>query len=140
MADPVKPTSAQAAPPGALVIDDDPMVLSLLRAVLTGEGFAVWTAATGIEGLERYRAHREQIAVVLIDVRMPGQDGPQTLAELRKHDPAVPCCFMSGFTSEYGPEELQKLGAVAFFAKPFHIHELVQRLRQIAQGPTRRSA
>src|SRR5262245_34859637 len=96
MADPVQTSPGPAVPPGALVIDDDPMLLTLLRAVLAGEGFTVWTAETGSEGVELYRAHREQIAVVLLDVRMPGLDGPQTLTELRKIEPGVTCCFMSG--------------------------------------------
>jgi DNA-binding response OmpR family regulator len=128
------------APLGALVIDDDPMLLHLLRTVLGREGFAVWTASTGAEGLALYAAHRAQIDVVLIDVRMPGLDGPQTLAELRKLDVAAPCCFMSGFAGEYSDDDLQGLGAAAFFAKPFKLTELAGRLRQVAQGPARRSA
>jgi DNA-binding response OmpR family regulator len=128
------------APLGALVIDDDPMLLHLLRAVLGHEGFTIWTADSGAAGLALYGRHRGQIDVVLIDVRMPGQDGPQTLAELRQLDAAVPCCFMSGFSGEYSEEDLARLGATAFFSKPFQINELAGRLRQIAQKPARRSA
>jgi CheY-like chemotaxis protein len=47
----------------------------------------VWLAAGGQEALDLYQRHREAIDVVLLDVRMPGLDGPQTLAALRALNP-----------------------------------------------------
>jgi FixJ family two-component response regulator len=43
-----------------------------------------------------YGQHRRSSALVLLDVRMPDWDGPQTLAALQKFDPAVRCCFLTG--------------------------------------------
>ena len=61
---------------GILVVDDEAGVLRVLDLVLRQQGFAVWPAAGGVEAVELYRRHREAIDVVLLDVCMPGLDGP----------------------------------------------------------------
>jgi DNA-binding response OmpR family regulator len=79
-----------------------------------------------------YLGHHDAIDVVLLDVRMPDQDGPETLAALRELDPQVTCCFMSGDTGEYTEENLLDLGVVAVFQKPFRMSELARQLMEIA--------
>jgi CheY-like chemotaxis protein len=51
--------------------------------------FAVWLAADGWKALQIYEQQQSKIALVLLDVRMPGWDGPRTLAALQRLDPAV---------------------------------------------------
>lgn len=102
-----------------LVVDDEAIVRQMLEVVLRRSGFGVLLAADGPEALALYERHRPRIAVVLLDVRMPGLDGPQTLAALRQFDPGVRCCFMSGDTKCYSEQELLAQGAVCFFPKPF---------------------
>jgi CheY-like chemotaxis protein len=105
--------------PEVLVVDDSPMVHLLLKAVLPRHGLAVSGASCGEEALEIYRRRRDAISLVLLDVHMPGMDGPQTLSALRQLDPAVRCCFMSADSGDYSVEELMGLGGMAFLAKPF---------------------
>jgi CheY-like chemotaxis protein len=126
--------------PGILVVDDDPMLLTLLQTVLQQRGFSVWVADDGQAAVDLYRRQQERIAVVLLDVRMPGMDGPETLTELRRINRAVTGCFMSGHTGEYAGEELQALGALRCFDKPFQPGELAEELWQIAQACLRCSA
>jgi CheY-like chemotaxis protein len=120
--------------PGVLVIDDEHMVRIMVQLGLEGNGFHVWSASNGWEAIELYRAHSEEIAVVLLDVRMPGLDGPQTLEVLRELNPEVLSCFMSGDTGAYEPEELLQRGAAYVVAKPFHLAELADILRLLANG------
>jgi CheY-like chemotaxis protein len=110
---------AGSGPPEALVVDDDPEVLGLLRLFLQGSGFVVRTASGGAEAVELYRRHRATVAVVLLDVRMPGLSGPQTLAALRRIDPGVRCFFMTGYAGPSSEADLLALGAARVFAKPF---------------------
>jgi DNA-binding response OmpR family regulator len=132
---------ADAEPgPGILVIDDEQMLLDLLRLILQRKGFRVWTALDGPAALELYRQQKDAISVVLLDVCMTPMDGPQTLAELRRIDSTVLVCFMSGFTGNYSPEELVSLGAAFFFEKPFQIRPLAEQLWQLALEEKRRSA
>jgi CheY-like chemotaxis protein len=69
------------------------------------------------EALTIYSAQQASIAFVLLDVRMPGMDGLQTLAELRKVDPTVCCCFMGGDVDD--TQALLAVGAAAVLLKGF---------------------
>jgi CheY-like chemotaxis protein len=98
------------------------------------QGFAVWLAAGGGEALDLYRRHRRAIDVVLMDVRMPGLDGPQTLAAIQELNPQVRCCFMSGGLGSYTERGLRDLGAAALIGKPFRLAEVVRALWELASS------
>jgi CheY-like chemotaxis protein len=117
---------------GILVIDDDEGVRGVLSVALRQQGFAVWLAADGQEALDLYRHHGPVIDVVVIDVRMPGLDGPQTLAALQVLDPQIRCCFMSADLGSYTAESLRNQGAAAVFPKPFHLAEVARVLWELA--------
>src|SRR6266436_1745072 len=93
---PAQDSPLSISPVGILIVDDEPSVLGFLQRGLRLHGFTIWSANTGKEAVEIYRNHRESIAAVLMDVRMPDFDGPATLAAIRSIDPDVRCCFMSG--------------------------------------------
>jgi CheY-like chemotaxis protein len=118
---------------GVLVVDDDHLVRILVQMGLERDGFDVWLAASGREAINVYREHREDIAVVLLDVRMPGMDGPQTLDALRELNPEVLACFMSGNAGGYGPDELRERGAAHIIDKPFLLKNLADVLRAMAR-------
>jgi DNA-binding response OmpR family regulator len=122
------PTSRRAY--GILVVDDHPDVGGMLEVGLRQEGFAVWLAANGREALDLYRRYRQTIDVVLLDVGMPGLDGPQTLAILRKLNPQIGCCFMRGDIANAC--QLRAWGAAAMFQKPFELGEAARALRELA--------
>jgi CheY-like chemotaxis protein len=117
-----------------LVVDDEKMVRTVLALGLRSAGFAVWQAAGGREALEVYAENRDQIDVVLLDVRMPEMDGPQTFAALKELNAEVRCCFVSGDPGEYTVEGLLALGAVAYVSKPFSLAEVEKLVRQAAHA------
>lgn len=119
---------------GVLVVDDEHMVRIMVQMGLEQHGFDVWLAANGRKAIDLYRAYREDIALVLLDVSMPGLDGPQTLDALRELDPEVRACFMSGDTGAYKPEELRQQGAAYIIAKPFLLDDLADILWQLVRG------
>jgi CheY-like chemotaxis protein len=120
--------------PGVLVVDDEHMVRIMLQLGLERSGFGVWLASNGQEAIQLYREHRESIDVVLLDIRMPGLDGPQTLEALREMNPDIRACFMSGYLGDYAPEELRQHGAACVLPKPFLLADLAGVLRLVAQG------
>jgi DNA-binding response OmpR family regulator len=93
----------------------------------------VWAARGGRAGVEVFRREHPHVTLVLLDVRMPGMDGPQTLAELRRIRPDVCCCFMSGCTHPYTADGLLALGAAHLFTKPFVVEELLDVLARLAR-------
>jgi CheY-like chemotaxis protein len=94
------------SPTGFLVVGDAAAVLCVLAARLRLEGFQVWLAGHGQQAIELYQQHREELAVVLLDVLLPGMDGPHTLTALQKLGPTVRCCFMTGNPTPYTEEAL----------------------------------
>jgi CheY-like chemotaxis protein len=121
--------------PEVLVVDDEPVLRTLLDAALRHFGFAVRLADGGREAVEIYRRHHATITLVLLDVRMPDLDGPGTLALLRQLNPHVRSCFMTGQAGQYTEEELLALGAARVFRKPFSgMAELTHALWNIATG------
>ncbi len=115
-----------------LVVDDDPDSRELLRRTLEGEGFAVVTAETGEEGLEKAREIKPSL--ITLDVLMPSMDGWSVLQEV-KADPSlehIPVMMIS----IAGDKELgYTLGAVECLTKPVDRDKLKHLARQYA-GPT----
>jgi len=129
------PTVRQpCAKPGVLVVDDEHMVRIMVQLALERNGFDVWLARNGRDAIDLYRRHTEAIAVVLLDVRMPGLDGVQTLEVLRELNPELLACFMSGETGAYEPEELLRRGAAYVIAKPFRLDDLANILQRMTHG------
>ena len=129
--DDLSPEAASPRKYGILVVDDEEAVRGVLNIGITRRGLAVWLAATGREALDLYRRHGQAIDVVLMDARMPGLDGPQTLAELQQLNPHVRCGFMSGHLGGYTELQLCDRGALAVIPKPFRLAQVVQGLWEL---------
>jgi two-component system, OmpR family, response regulator len=111
--------TAQSPHQAILVVDDDVDIRRLLHLAFAGHGVTVLSAPSGQEAVEVYRQRSKEIALVLLDVQMPHQDGPQTLRLLRQINPDVVAVFISGHTGRYSQEDLLALGAAKVVAKPF---------------------
>jgi len=112
--------------PVILVVDDEARIRAWLAVALPQNGFQVKLAAGGQEAIDIYRDHTG-IALVLLDVLMPGMDGPRTLQALQALNPKVCCCFLNE-RNVYSPAELLALGASRVFVKTPKLPELVQCL------------
>lgn len=117
--------------PVILVVDDDTMIRTILKRLLESHGMEVILAANGDEALKRFRERYSDMALVLMDVKMPGMDGPDVLSELRRLNPHVRCCFMSGDLGEHTTEKLQQAGALHLFQKPFVLDDLLGTIREL---------
>jgi CheY-like chemotaxis protein len=120
--------------PGILIVDDMGLILTMLKVALHSHGFNVWLAENGDDALPLFRLNRKKIDLVLLDVQMPGLDGPHTLAELRRMDPDVLACFMTGNADNYTRDDLLKCGAARVFNKPFSATTLAQSLHELLEA------
>jgi anti-anti-sigma factor len=134
-ADPAPWDGPLGSPAGILVVDDETAVLYVLATRLRIEGYKVWVAGRGPQAIDLYQRHRGEIDVVLLDVRMPGMDGPHVLTALRDLCPTVRCCFMTGDPTPYTEEGLLQMGAVRVFEKPFVIAEVLDTLTRLVSRP-----
>jgi DNA-binding response OmpR family regulator len=115
-----------------LVVDDDPVILKLLRVNFEIEGFEVIAAADGREGLER--ARRDEPDVVVSDVMMPGLDGLGMLASLRADERTrhLPVILLTAKAQGADVEQGRALGADDYVTKPFDPLELIDRVNAVA--------
>src|SRR5262245_41146183 len=120
--------------PCILVVDDSQALRRLLETALGRAGFETVLAANGADACARL-AEKPEVALALLDVRMPGLSGPETFLALRARRPNLLCCFMTGDCGDYEPAELIRMGALAVIAKPFQLADLVQSLRDFLQEP-----
>jgi anti-anti-sigma factor len=130
-------SQAGHASSGILIVDDDPTVRRVLGARLHVQGFKVWLAESGRRAIELYRQHQDEIALVLLDVRMPGMNGPHTLAELQNLNLSVPCFFMTGDPAPYTVETLLHMGAAQVLQKPFAFTEVIDAFNKLVGRPPR---
>jgi signal transduction histidine kinase len=83
----------------ALVVDDERGVRDLLRSILQRVGFQVVVAENGRDGVEKLRAIAGTVRLALIDLTMPGLNGLEALAEMRRIKPDLRAVLMSGYPS-----------------------------------------
>jgi len=103
-----------------------------LSFIVIEHGFDVRTATNGWAAVDAYT--KEPIDLVLLDVVMPGMDGPKILEILQARDPQVCCCFATGETGRYCDQDLIERGAAWVFKKPFSAPEIGQVLKRLLRG------
>jgi len=109
-----------------LVVDDEPQIRRVLRAALTGQGYAVEEARTGEEALEQIRDQRFDL--VLLDMNLPGLGGLETCRALRATFQA-PIIMLTVRDAEKDKVDALDAGADDYVTKPFGTPELLARLR-----------
>ena len=119
---------AQAGGPRILVVDDDTSIRTLLRRLLTTEGYTVDEAADGPAALEKVAAVEPDL--VLLDIMMPGQDGLDVLEGLR-HGSDVPVVLLTAKNEEADRVLGFRYGADDYVVKPFSSAELLGRIAAI---------
>lgn len=117
-----------------LVIDDEIVVLALIRAHLESEGYMVDTAEDGVAGLEQ--ARRVLPDAIVCDIVMPRLDGFRLLAELRKDErtAAIPVALLTGLSGDSGRQRAAAAGADAVLIKPLDRTELLAAVRSLVTG------
>jgi DNA-binding response OmpR family regulator len=125
-----------------VVADDEPDVRRVVTVALRGLGFDIIQASDGTELLAKARG--EPCAtrtggspdIIIADIRMPGLSGLEVLAALRQDHLCVPVVLVSAQADFETRVRASELGAAAFFAKPFDVHELVTAVLNLTPRPT----
>ncbi|MBC7287213.1 MAG: response regulator transcription factor [Armatimonadetes bacterium] len=116
--------------PRVLIIEDDPDVAAALQNHLTSQGFTVWVAPNGTDGLHKWR--KIEPDAVVLDLILPDLDGYDVCNEIRR-EAATPIIIASARTSVTDRVCGLELGADDYICKPFAAKELVARLKALLQ-------
>ena len=124
-----------------LVVEDDPKISTLLRNVMEGEGFAVLEAQTASEVANLLENHA--IALVTLDIHLGQENGLDLARDIRKQS-NVPIIMVTGQDDVIDRVVGLEIGADDYITKPFHIREVIARVRSVlrrsSQGETAQNA
>jgi len=113
-------------PVKVLIVDDEKDFVEIFALRLQGRGETVFTAYSGRECLDVLK--EENIDVVILDVKMPGMDGLETLKEIKQHYPIVEVILLTGHGTIETAVMGMKLGAYDYLLKPADPVEISRKL------------
>jgi two-component system, cell cycle sensor histidine kinase and response regulator CckA len=117
-----------------LVVEDDPCVREVVRAILARAGFCVLAAASGSQAIQAERITQGTIHLLLSDVMMPDMNGPAVAHLLKKRRPEMRVILMSGYP---GGDMLFLNHGWHFIEKPFLPDKLVEKVNEVLHTPDR---
>jgi len=116
-----------------LLVDDEPMVLEVGINMLKKLGYTVLEAKGGREAVKVYKANKDKINLVILDMVMPDRGGGETYDQMKEIDPTVTVLLSSGYSIDGQATEILERGCNGFIQKPFTIKELSGRIREILE-------
>ena len=105
-----------------LIVDDEPSMREFLRILLEKDGHAVHTAANGIAAIDLVGGY--DFDLIISDIRMPGMNGLELLAEAKKLKPELPVIMITAYASPDDAVKAMKEGAFDYITKPFKVEEI----------------
>ena len=111
-----------------LVVDDEVLIIDMLKAALGSAGYTVLTAGSGEEAMEILR--RESIMVMFLDLNLPGMNGLDLCKKIRKKNTIGIVFAMTGYSNFYGLLDCRTVGFDDFFVKPFKLDVLLKSVQE----------
>ena len=111
-----------------MLVDDEERFLSTTQKLLLRKGYDVLTASSGTDALEILRTHN--IHVVILDVKMPGMDGIETLNAIKRNYPLVEVIMLTGHGTIDSAVEGLKFGATDYLTKPTDVQDLIEKAEE----------
>ena len=122
-------TSAAAQPPvHCLVVDDEPRLRQVLLHLMRTDGFRCFEAGNGVEALEMLE--RQEVSLVMSDMRMPRMDGIELLKQIRARWPDTAVVMITAVADVEVAVSCLASGAMDYLTKPFHLEEVRARVKQ----------
>jgi PAS domain S-box-containing protein len=114
-----------------LVVEDDEMVRNLVSETLEAQGYDVVQAKNPADGLE-LASGKDAIHLLLTDVVMPGMNAKELYKKVATIHPGIKALYMSGYTKDIVDRSVLN-GGINFIQKPFTLHELTQKVREVLE-------
>jgi len=118
--------------PYIMLVDDEAAFVETMAKRLEKRNMNVLQTFSGQECLEQLQT-TESIEVIILDVKMPGMDGLETLKEIKKRFPLIEVIMLTGYGTIESAVQGMKLGAFDFLVKPCDIEELVAKVQDAAK-------
>ena len=112
-----------------LIVDDEGGIVEEVKDYFHEEGFEVYTADTGKDGLELLEKHKPDI--LILDVKLPDMSGLQILKICKTNYPAIKVIVNTGYVDQAAIDEADRLGRDAFLQKPFNLEKLHEEIHKL---------
>ena len=113
-----------------LIVDDEKNILKLYQREFSEDGYEVLTASSGKEALEKLNA--QPVDLVILDIRMPGLDGLETLKQVMESSSNPPIILNSAYT--YFKDDFLSWAAKAYVVKSSDVSELKAKTREVLEA------
>jgi CheY-like chemotaxis protein len=117
-----------------LLVDDEPQLSMVAKALLQALGFSVMEAANGRDALEMYGKNAEKITLVVTDIGMPIMDGYELFRKLKERAPKLPIIISSGYGDTLVTSRIRTEEAAGFLSKPYNYDDLRDVLKRAVEG------
>ena len=119
-----------------LLIDDELVIREIGSEMLESLGFICISAENGEEGIQLYHQNKDKIALVILDIEMPGISGDQVYRILKDADPSLKILLISGYAKGYLEAKYfkTKINSFMFMSKPFQLSQLSQKINSLMGG------
>ncbi|MEY2489736.1 MAG: hypothetical protein QOC70_1678 [Verrucomicrobiota bacterium] len=124
----------QGASQTILLVEDEEMLRDLGVTILEGEGYRVLAAKDGVEAVELFEAHRDDIGLVVCDLGLPRLGGREAFLKMKESRPGVRAIVASGYLEPAIRSEMLKAGVLDTIQKPYDFNDLLTKIRS-AIGP-----
>ncbi|MBE9545879.1 MAG: cache domain-containing protein [Proteobacteria bacterium] len=114
-----------------LLVDDEEFIRNVGTGLLNEMGYKVITAESGKDAIEVYKANRENIDMIILDMIMPDMGGGEAYNALREMNPDVKVLLASGYSVNGQASKILERGCDGFIQKPFNMERLSQKIREI---------
>jgi len=118
-----------------LFVDDEEKQLHLMRGFLESEGYKVLVARDGAEAVEIHLRHKDEIAVVVLDLGLPKLNGWEAFQRMRKNHPKLNVLFATGFLSPEIEAEMKKGQLGGIIMKPYQLGEVLEKISAAIYRP-----
>jgi two-component system, cell cycle sensor histidine kinase and response regulator CckA len=124
-----------ASDKGVLIVEDEEELRTLFAVLLEMEGYQVFQAEDGRQGLEFFQKNVHDIKLIIADLNLPRMGGIDLIGKARALNPAVKIIGTSGLSSDHVQDMVLRAGAQAFLPKPFQAKEALQTVRNVIDRP-----
>ena len=118
-----------------LWVDDEEMALEVWSQILQKLGYNILQARYGYEALEIFEKNKNKIALVILDLRMPGMNGCEVYDRLKEIRSGIKIIIVSGCIDQYYIDELLKHNFCDYIEKPFKLKELSEKIEEVLEQP-----
>ena len=121
-------------PKRILIVDDDRDFAESMADLIELNGHEAILAYNGTSALKIFK--QNNIDLILMDIRMPGLNGVETLNEIKKYNPSIPVAMMTGYTDKSLIDSALEIGAITILDKPLNLHQLAEIINSIKNKNT----